>query len=161
MLDQFVDRTNIEALLVLPHRIYARLRRKRSLDLADARLMQSAIALELLLMRPIRRANLVALRLGEHILRVGGRTVVVLSETEVKNGVAHEYALPAESARLLDFYVERLLPLFGDNPSRFLHRFFPHQVHVCAGDFKTGFPAQGLNPRLQVGRRFQPNTIAE
>jgi integrase len=119
-LRQFVDRTNIEKLLVLPHRIYARLHRKPDLTVADARLMQVAVALELLLMRPIRRANLVALRLGEHVLRIGDRTVIVLDEAEVKNGVDHDYPIPAESARLLDFYVDRLLPLLGGNPSRLL-----------------------------------------
>ena len=83
------------------------------------------VALELLLMRPIRRGNLVALRLGEHVLRVGGRTVIVLEEAEVKNEVYHEHAIPAESARLLDFYIRHLLPLFGDNPMGFL---FPGEV---------------------------------
>ena len=145
-LRQFVDRNNIETLLVLPHRIYARLHRKPELSVADARQMQVAVALELLLMRPIRRANLVALQLGEHVLRIGGRTVIVLGEAEVKNGVAHDYPLPVESARLLDFYVERLLPLFGDNPARFL---FPGEV--------PGKPKSGE----QFGRGFSKTIRAE
>ena len=124
-LRQFVDRANIERLLILPHRIHTRLQRKAELTLADARLMQVALALELLLMRPIRRGNLVGLRLGQHVLRVGKRTVIVLEEEEVKNRVAHDYALPPESAKLLDFYVTRLLPLFGPNPQGFL---FPGEI---------------------------------
>ena len=124
-LRQFADRANIEKLLMLPNRIHQRLRRRGQYTKADARLMQVAVALELLLMRPIRRSNLVALRLGEHVLRVGGRTVIVLDEAEVKNRVDHDYAIPAESARLLDFYVRHLLPLFGDNPMGFL---FPGEV---------------------------------
>ena len=67
--------------------------------------MQVALALELLLMRPIRRGNLVALRLGEHVVRVGTKTVIVLDEAEVKNRVGHDYAILPEAARLLDFYV--------------------------------------------------------
>ena len=126
-LRQFADRANIEKLLILPTRIHLRLQRKPAaeLTLADARLMQVAVALELLLMRPIRRGNLVALRLGQHVLKVGKRTVIVLDEAEVKNRVGHDYPLPPESARLLDFYVTRLLPLFGPNPEGFL---FPGEI---------------------------------
>jgi integrase len=131
-LRQFLDRENIEKLLILPHRILRRLEAKKELTLADARLMQVAVALELLLMRPIRRGNLVALRFGEHILKVGKQTVIVLKEEEVKNGVAHDYVIPPESARVLDFYVTRLLPLFGSNPQRFL---FPGDI---PGAHKSG-----------------------
>jgi integrase len=123
-----------------------RLSRKTELTLADARLMQVALALELLLMRPIRRGNLVALRLGQHVLKVGGRTVIVLDEAEVKNRVGHDYALPPESAKLLDFYVSRLLPLFGPNPEGFL---FPGEI---AGQTKA--------PE-QFGRVFKKTIRAE
>ena len=88
-----------EKLLVLPHRVYARLSRKTELNLADARRMQVAVALDLLLMRPIRRANLVALQLGEQVLRIGGRTLIVLGEADVKNGATTPIACarPSES----------------------------------------------------------------
>ena len=124
-LRQFVDRGNIEKLLMLPQRIHERLRRKSGYTLDDARLMQVAVALELLLMRPIRRGNLVALRLGEHVLKVRNRTVIAIDGPDVKNRVDPDYSIPAESARMLDFYVERLLPLFGSNPQGFL---FPGKV---------------------------------
>lgn len=65
------------------------------------------------------------LRLGRHVLRVGKQTVIVLEEGEGKNRVAHDYRIPPESARLLDFYVTRLLPLFGPNPEGFL---FPGEI---------------------------------
>jgi integrase len=124
-LRQIADRANIEKLLLLPHRIQQRLRRKTDYTKADARLMQVALALELLLMRPIRRGNLIDLRLGEHVLQIGGRTMIVIDGAEVKNRVDHDYVIPAESARLLNFYVSRLLPLFGDNSMGFL---FPGKV---------------------------------
>jgi integrase len=75
---------------------------------------------------------LVGLRLGQHVIRAGGKTVIVIDEAEVKNQVGHHYTLPREAARLIDFYVNRLLPLFGDNPERFL---FPGEV---PGRPKTG-----------------------
>ncbi len=119
-LRQFLDRGAIERLLILPQRLQRRLQGKQELTVADARLMQVAVALELLLMRPIRRGNLVAQQLGRHVQRVGGRTVILLEEDEVKNRVAHDYPIPPESAKLLDFYTEQLLPLLGPNPNRFL-----------------------------------------
>ena len=70
---------NIEKLLMLPERLHRRLRRKASHTADDARLMQVAIALELLLMRPVRRKNLVALTLGEHVLKIRNRTVIVIA----------------------------------------------------------------------------------
>ena len=75
--------------------------------------MQVAVGLELLLMRPIRRKNLVALRLNEHIIRSGRNTFIVIKPGEVKNEVELDYPIPLESAGILDFYVKRLLPLFG------------------------------------------------
>jgi integrase len=144
-LRQFTDRTNIEKLLILPHRIHMRLQKKSELTVADARLMQVALALELLLMRPIRRGNLVGLRLGQHVQRMGKRTAIVLEEEEVKNRVAHDYPLPPESTKLLDFYVTRLLPLFGPNPERFL---FPGEI-----------PGRPKSPE-QFGRTFR-KTIRE
>ncbi len=119
-LRQFGEQENIEKLLMLPERIYRRLKPRRDLTLADARLMQVAVALEILLMRPIRRGNLISLRLEEHIIRSRGRTMIVIDGPEVKNGIDHEYPIPPETVRLLDFYIERLLPLFGDNPESFL-----------------------------------------
>ncbi len=155
-LRQFADRANIEKLLMLPTRIHQRLRRRSQYTKADARLMQIAVALELLLMRPIRRGNLIALRLGEHVLEIGGRIVIVIDEAEVKNEVHHEYAIPAESARLLDFYVSRLLPLFGDNPMGFL---FPGEV---SGQPKSAeqfgrFFSQTI--RAEIGIKVYPHLL--
>jgi integrase len=64
-------------------------------------------------------------RLGEHVLRSGQRTVIVIDEADVKNGVGHDYPIPKEAVRLLDIYTEHFLPMFGHNPKRFL---FPGKV---------------------------------
>jgi hypothetical protein len=46
-LRQFVDRVNIENLIALPQRIHSRLERQKRHTLADARLMQVAVALDI------------------------------------------------------------------------------------------------------------------
>ena len=116
----FTDTANIEKILMLPQRVHDRLRRKPKLTMADARLMQVALALELLLMRPIRRKNLVDLRLDRHVIRSGRHTFIVIPADEVKNDLELDYPIPDESAVLLNFYVKRVLPLFGPNPMRWL-----------------------------------------
>src|SRR5689334_18998085 len=82
--------------------------RKAALD------AQRAAALEILLMAPLRMANLAALRLGTHVLFSGRgrdeRAVLVVPAEEVKNGVDLEFPLPPESARLIRRYADRFLP---------------------------------------------------
>jgi integrase len=116
----FTDTASIEQILMLPQRIHDRLRRKPRLTMADARLMQVALGLELLLMRPIRLKNLVELRLDRHVIRSGRQVLIVIPADEVKNNVELDYPIPPESAVLLDFYIKRMLPLFGLNPQRCL-----------------------------------------
>ena len=135
----FSDKANIEKILCLPAKIYARLRGKSEFAIADARLMQVAVGLELLLMRPIRRKNLVQLRLGENIIRSGRETFIHLPRDEVKNDIELDYKIPRESGELLEFYIKKLLPLFGANPQGWL---FPGE--------KEGKPKSGE----QFGRYF-------
>lgn len=135
----FADKRNIDKILGLPAKIYARIVRKSAFTKKDARLMQVAVALELLLMRPIRRKNLVELRLGENVIRSGRDTFIRLPADTVKNAMELDYKIPAESGELVDFYVKKLLPLFGDNPERWL---FPGEKRgkpKCGAQFGRGF----------------------
>jgi len=68
----------------------------------------------------------------------------------------YEYAIPAESARLLDFYARHLLPLFGDNPMGFL---FPGEVSgqpKSAAQF-TRFFSQTI--RAETGIAVYPHLL--
>jgi integrase len=138
-LRQFAATENIEAILALPVRIYDRLRPKTKFSIGDARKMQVAVALELLLMRPIRRKNLTELRFGDTIIRRGKNVFVRLSSGTVKNTIDIDHQLPPESAELLEFYVQKLSPLFGPNSNEWL---FPGEI---AGAHKS---------YAQVGRQI-------
>jgi integrase len=130
-LRQFTDLKNIEAILALPFRIYDRLSRKSVFTKADARKMQAAVLLELLLMRPIRRKNLTELRFGDTIITRGKTVFIRLPSETVKNTIDIDHRLPPESAALLEFYVRKILPLFGPNPNEWV---FPGQIagkHKC------------------------------
>lgn len=119
-LRQFSDRTNIEKILTLPLVIFRRIQRKTSPTRKDALLMQVAASLELLLMRPIRRKNLVELQLSQSIIRTGRDLFIRLPSDQVKNSVDLDYKIPRESADMLDFYVKKMLPLLGPNPNGWL-----------------------------------------
>src|SRR5262249_49251807 len=101
---------------------------------ADALLVMTAVAIELLVMVPVRIGNLVALDLDRHLLRPGGlrRRIDHLSipGSEVKNGFDIEADLPAPTAALLDIYLKDFRPLLLDRPSPWL---FPgvNGAHRC------------------------------
>ena len=76
-----------------------------------ARLAMYAAALEILLICPMRRANLVGLRLDRHLHRSDPRkaliTHIFIEEDEVKNGEALQWPIPVESAKLIATYLNK------------------------------------------------------
>lgn len=138
-LRQFADAKNIEKILCLPLKIHDHLKRKSSYDKRDALLMQTAAALELLLMRPVRRKNIVELRLDENVIKTGKETFILLPSGQVKNDLELHYKLPRESAALLDFYVKKLLPLFDSNPKGWLFPGENEERHKCGEQFGRNF----------------------
>src|SRR5207244_10683739 len=75
-LRQFTERRNIETLIHLPQKIHDVARRKDCISIANSLDMQVAVAVEMLLMMPIRRANLVRLRFGPEATSAHARTVM-------------------------------------------------------------------------------------
>jgi hypothetical protein len=96
----------------------AKLRPKRA-----ALLAQTAVALEILLMAPIRIRKLIQLDLDRHLVRParirGALHIVILGE-EVKNRAELDYPLPEESATLIGRYIEHHRPLLASAESRVL-----------------------------------------
>ncbi len=120
-LRQFDDPDNVSILLALPARLeslarYARGRKK-------AELMQMAVAIEFLIMAPIRIGNLASLELGRTLFwtRPGrqGRLLISIPDDEVKNDRPIEFELPEETANLIKRYLE-LRPLLFDDPGDWL-----------------------------------------
>lgn len=123
-LRQFDDSKNVAALVGLPQRVAMRLSRRTNPSRADALAMQSGLAVELLLMVPMRISNLASLDLDRNIVptRARGRGTMhlVVPEEAVKNGIAIEAELPPETVKLLDLYVKRYRPLLLARPSAWL-----------------------------------------
>jgi hypothetical protein len=119
-LRQFDSPGNVRALMMLPQRL-ADTASRGSPTRACALAIQTALAIELLLMVPMRISNLAGLNLDRHIVRGHGRgrghVHLVIEGTEVKNGVDIEAELPPSTVALLDLYITRYRPLLLDGQS--------------------------------------------
>jgi integrase len=120
LLRQFDDSANVRKLLNLPERIFESLR-GRAPNRKDALKAQSALAVQILLMIPMRLGNLCALELDRHIIRPRpGCAYVAISGHEVKNDRDIDAALPEVVARMIDTYVAKYRPLLMREESLWL-----------------------------------------
>lgn len=116
----FDDPENVSAILHLPQKLAQEAASGRFTERRSAVLMQTAVAIELLLMRPIRLDNLRTLDLDKNFLRPrkGGWIHIMISADEVKNEVELEHRLPHESAKLLDLYIRQYRSAICDSENR-------------------------------------------
>jgi len=71
-----------------------------------ALLAQTALAIDLLLLAPVRIGNLVAIDIARHLVRIGKRHVsLVIEAHEVKNAEPLDYPLHPQTVALLDSYL--------------------------------------------------------
>jgi integrase len=107
----FDDRGNILALLRLPEKLMREARRHRSLKRGAVQ-AQLAVAIEILLMAPVRIKNLVKLDIERDLVRPGqGKALhIVVDAEEVKNDEPLEFPLPPESVDLLERYLREFRP---------------------------------------------------
>jgi hypothetical protein len=109
-LRQFDHPANVYALITLPEKIWTRKKGNTNATRADALEVQSAVAVEILLMVPMRIGNLARLDLDRNILRTRAKgsciTHIAVAADKVKNAIAIEAELPPETVKLLDLYLE-------------------------------------------------------
>jgi integrase len=120
----FDDQGAVEALLSLPYRILRDVQRSSRRGYREAKLVQIAVAIEVLLNAPVRPRNLASIDLERHLLEVGGernRTVHFrFPAAEVKNANDLEFPLMKESIQLLEIYLSEFRPVLMAGPSPFL-----------------------------------------
>jgi len=121
-LRQFDEPTNVAALVTLPQRILAEMRGVKKPTHAQALEVQTAVAIELLLMTALRITNLAEIDLDRHLIRSrpGGVVNLAIPRSQVKNRIDIEAVLPAESVRLLDEYLTLYRPVLLNEPSKWL-----------------------------------------
>jgi len=124
MLRQFDDPKVLGRFLALPEDLVEDAIKEDNSNWRVTVKVQVALAIEILLMAPMRIKNLCGLRLDQHIIRSGGHngTVhIVLMDHETKNEVPAEYELPRHLVELLDLYLKDFRPRLAapDNPYLF------------------------------------------
>jgi integrase len=134
-LRQFESAENVARLVCLPEMSMAEAERQSPIDVRAAIKAQIAVAIEILVMAPMRAHNLTTLRLDRHVIRPGGPKGpihLVLPESETKAGEAVEYALSPESTAFLDLYLRKYRP------------------HLCPEDDPWLFPKTGGGCKAQA-----------
>ena len=111
-LRQFDDSDNVVALLGLPRMLMGIASKNRN-PRAGALQAQIAVAIEILIMAPIRLGNLCSLDLEQNLVRPrrrGKELHIVLPAEQVKNREPLEYPLPLESVELIERYLKEFRP---------------------------------------------------
>lgn len=123
-LRQFDDPRNRSLLLHFPQSQLREVLRYDRGHRRDALKVQIALAVEMLMMAPVRIGNLAAINIDRHLQwsRAGlqGLVHLVIPGEEVKNGEPLEFELPADTVALLDTYLKRYHPRLVDGPNPWL-----------------------------------------
>lgn len=123
-LRQFDLKPNTQALLQLPRRIFSEARCSKLGTPNEARRVMLALAIETLLVSPMRVANLCGLEPERHLIVTGRGKArnrhILIPGSEMKTNEDFEMVLPAESGKLLDIYVERYRPRICPDSSPYL-----------------------------------------
>ena len=159
---QLIQPYNRSCLLLLPEDIE---QAARSADPADAKMAHRfmlAVAIEVLLVCPLRMKNLTGLRLDHHLKRLGpgGRSVthIVIEVTETKNHDVVEWPVPPATAKLLEVWCRVWRPVMAGSgeANRYL---FP--ALDKAGSKSQAALAEGIKGliRRQLGLVVHPHLL--
>lgn len=120
---QFDNPSNVAALINLPARVMARVRRTDDGARLQALSAMKALAVEILLHVPLRASNLFGLKFGENVIDIGGRTRrvhIAIPREDAKTGKPYEVPLSESATRLLDEYVSNYRPRLCKGQSPYL-----------------------------------------
>ena len=101
----FDSEDNMKAIANLPQTIRRHLGTAKNAHMRKTGLSTAAMAIELLLVAPIRLSNLCQLHLDHNFIKVGDRVHLFIPKEDVKNRTDLEFELLPETAVLLDWYV--------------------------------------------------------
>ncbi len=123
MLRQFEDQETLRRLLLLPQQLLAEARKGGANSARAAINMQLAVAIELLLMAPVRMSNLIAIRVGHELIRPGGQSRpfrLVFEPADTKNAELIEFELSEDLSKMIDLYLQQFHPLLTRPDNRYL-----------------------------------------
>lgn len=96
---------NMRVIANLPQSIRRQLETAKNANMRKVGLSTAALAIELLLVAPIRLSNLCKLHLDDNFVKVGYKIHLIIPKEDVKNRMDLEFELLPETAALLDWYV--------------------------------------------------------
>lgn len=140
---QFDDQRVVDAYFALPLRLWDKALNSRknapsSRKSKEAQLMiQTAVAIEILIFAPIRIGNLQHLRLDEHITWQGKRMHIHIPKGQVKNEQTLNFLLPESASKRIKTYIMEWRQLFTDTANPYL------------------FPGRKMNPKDDASLRRQ------
>lgn len=121
---QFFVAENVALIMHLPERIFSEAAKMDQRYVEPARRSMYALAVELLSVVPLRRKNLVGLRIGTQLRRIGsgqtGSYRLVFGPDEMKGKRSFEAKVPVHTAQLIETFIERYRPVLSDAPGDFL-----------------------------------------
>ena len=119
-LRQFDDPRKLEAIIGLPDKLWRQTRRELATSRRPFIDLQSALAIDLLLLIPLRMENLSALNFEKHLHWPQGRgkpALMVFKGDEIKNKMPLEFEIPTELAERLQIYRNEIAPaITGKRP---------------------------------------------
>ena len=120
----FDDPVNVRRLVNLPASIMRSVARLPKPAYNDAVRAQTAIAIAIQLVAPLRAKNLAGLRLDRHLIHSrpgpGALVHLVIPAGEVKNKNPLEFELPSDVVGLLELYLKKFRPLLVTDGSSYL-----------------------------------------
>jgi integrase len=122
-LRRFDDPATVKALVTLPQRIRSEVERAKRKGIREAKLMQTAVAIEILLVAPVRISNLASIEISRHLVVVQAAPRCLhlrFPASEVKNAMELEFPLPPETMDLINLYLREYRHLLADEPGDFL-----------------------------------------
>ena len=129
---QFYSERNISLILSLPDRLMSEARKRGHVNRRGGNLAQMAIAIEFLLVAPMRFGQLARLRIDQHIKRIGRYTqhaYLSFPKSDAQDSLELKFAIPDRTVDLLDEYLTQFRPNLTDVTNPWL---FPGQ----SGKFK-------------------------
>lgn len=113
-LQQFDDSRHLDALLNLPNVLMEEACKAAVPTVMEARVAQMAVAIEILLMAPLRIKNIAELEIGRTLMLNGTRSGhIVIDAHEVKNSHDIEFPLPRVTLCMIETYLKRFHPLLA------------------------------------------------
>jgi integrase len=123
-LRQFDSESNIAALLGLSEKLFRLARQQDIGSTAALNYAMYAVAIEILIVAPMRIKNLVNLDLEKNVILPRddrhGRVVLTVEGEDVKNGMPLEFELPESSSAMIIAYLREFRPRISSNPSKWL-----------------------------------------